>query len=376
MGDMIDREAAYEILNGLPAVGPVSLNRLLDAFAHDPVTILSATRAELSSVKGMTRKAVEALLDWETHFDLAKTLDRRMAMGARFVSRESSRYPELLREIADPPIGFYCLGNYDFMKPSIAMVGSRRTSQYGRAVAESFARDLASMGFCVTSGMARGIDSHAHKGALAADSGSTVAVLGCGLNIIYPPENLDLYRKIQDDGAVISEFPFDRNADRQTFPMRNRLVSGMSEAVIVVESAAAGGSMITARFAGEQGRIVCAIPGRIDQKTSLGCNQLIRDGAILLNSVDDLLEEIRYEQTLPKIVGRERENAQEAPLLSPDESDLMRQFEGGEARGLDELAQVVERSTSEVAATLMMLELSSHVTKRLDGKYESTVRFR
>ncbi len=376
MGSLIDREAAFEVLNGLPAIGPISLNRLLVAFDGDPLAILGANPLELRQVKGLTKKAIDVLERWESHFDLEKTLDRRMSMGARFVSRESELYPQMLKEISDPPIGFYYLGNYDFKKPSVAMVGSRKTSQYGRAVAESFARDLATLGFCVTSGMARGIDSCAHKGALSANGGSTVAVLGCGLNIVYPPENLDLYRSIQTHGAVVSEFPFGRNADRQTFPMRNRVVSGMSEAVVVIESEASGGSMITARFAGEQGRLLCAVPGRIDQKTSQGCNQLIRDGAILLNSVDDLLEELRYERSMPRVDGKSGDGGLLLELegLSEVEAALMRQLEGGESFGVDALSDVLVLSSSEVAATLMMLELEGHVIKRLDGKYEAAVR--
>ncbi|MCH6258879.1 DNA-processing protein DprA [Puniceicoccaceae bacterium K14] len=369
----LSREEAFEVLNGLPAIGPVSLNRLLDSFGHDPIRIFEASRVELSSIKGVRRPSVDTLLDWRTHFNLSRASSTAVQMGAEFVSRESTRYPRLLKEISDPPIGFYCLGNYDFSKPQVAMVGSRKVSAYGKAVAESFARDLASVGVCVVSGMARGIDTYSHRGALLAKSGSTVAVLGCGLNIVYPPENLDVYRSVQENGAVISEFPFGRNADKQTFPMRNRLVSGMSEAVIVVESDVAGGSMITARFAGEQGRILFAVPGRIDQRTSKGCNQLIRDGAILLSSVDELLEELRYNMVSTPMDDTNDEATHGADL-SDLESAILKTLRGGEAYSVDELASKFSLSVGSLSSTLMMMELDGHIAKRLDGKYEASVR--
>jgi DNA processing protein len=374
MGTGLSRTDAFEILNGLQSVGPVSLQRLLEVFEGDPVRVLQASRLELQEVRGLRSLAVDSLLNWERGFDLARARDVAGKMGACFVDRESERYPSLLKEISDPPIGFYCLGNYDFKKPQIAMVGSRKVSGYGKAVATAFARDLANVGVCVVSGMARGIDTFSHRGALDVATGSTVAVLGCGLNIIYPPDNLDIYRAAQENGAVISEFPFGRNADKQTFPMRNRLVSGMSEAVVVVESDVSGGSMITARFAGEQGRIVFAVPGRIDQKTSSGCHQLIRDGAILLSSVDDLLEELRYQVTSVKCGGIRNDASQALGTLPPLERSILDLLRGGEAFALDELAGTLSQSVSGLAASLMLMELDGHIVKRVDGKFEAAIR--
>lgn len=374
MGLSLSRLDAFEILNGLPAIGPVSLHRLLDTFDGDPVRVLQAGRMALSEVKGIRKAAIDVLLEWEKRFDLGKARDVAGKMGAVFVGCESERYPSLLREISDPPIGFYCLGNYDFKKPQVAMVGSRKVSSYGKAVATAFARDLASVGVCVVSGMARGIDTYSHRGALDVSKGSTVAVLGCGLNIIYPPENLDVYRSVQEHGAVISEFPFGRNADKQTFPMRNRLVSGMSEAVVVVESDVSGGSMITARFAGEQGRLLFAVPGRIDQRTSSGCHQLIRDGAILLSNTDELLEELRYQVTPATGCDPVVEDASITDSMTPLEAAIMEQLRGGEACGVDELATRVSRGVSELSSVLMMLELDGHIAKRIDGRFEAAIR--
>ncbi|MEM9159990.1 MAG: DNA-processing protein DprA [Verrucomicrobiota bacterium] len=373
MEQCLTRKDAYWILNSIRSVGPITLNRLLEFANGDPVAALEASRGELRSIKGITTKSVDSILNWASEFDLEKEKRKTESLGAIFVSRECARYPRLLKEINDPPIGFYCLGDYEFKKPSVAIIGSRRTTLYGQGVAKEFGQELARRGYCVTSGMARGIDSLAHHGALNVEGGSTVAVLGCGADIIYPPENIDLYRDIQRKGAVISEFPLGRKADRQTFPMRNRLVSGMSEAVIVVESDAKGGSLITAKFAADQGRLVCAIPGRIDQRTSSGCNELIRDGAVLLTSVDDLLAELEYEARAAELP---LEASAGVPIARPDlteeEASLAKCFEGGEALDVDRLCGLTGKSVGEVSSGVMMLELKGVLAKRLDGLYEAT----
>ena len=230
------------------------------------------------------------------------------------------------------------------------------------------------MGFCVVSGLARGIDTAAHEGALSV-GGKTVAVLGCGLDIVYPPENLGLYRRIAETGAVLSEFPFGRKADKQTFPMRNRVVSGISEGVVVVESDVSGGAMITARFAGEQGRLIFAVPGRIDQATSAGCHQLIRDGATLLTGVDDILNELSYLDGLrPRAITTEGQTSvleQLLPQLDEKERRVFDSFQGGSRLGIDALTVATGLAAQEVSALLMMLELKKLVTKCADGTFEA-----
>jgi len=353
------------------------MNRLLERFAGDPVAVLDAGKSDLSETSGVKSPAVNSILRWRSLFDLDREKEKAAGLGASFIDREDDRYPALLKEIHDPPIGLYVLGDYDFGLPSVAIVGSRRTTLYGQGVAREMARELASRGICVTSGMARGIDTCAHKGALDTENGKTVAVLGCGLDIVYPPENIDLYREISRRGAVVSEFPLGRRADKQTFPMRNRLVSGVSQAIVVVESDKAGGSMITARFAGEQGRTVCAVPGRIDQRTSRGCNQLIRDGALLLTSVEDLLEELEYETTLPHLdIPYSGERDSDIEDLSDQDRALLKLFEGGESLGADEIGRLLNRSSSEISSDLMMLELKGYVAKRLDGCFEAISTYR
>lgn len=376
MESSLSRREAFWALNGLPTIGPVSCNRLLDRFGGDPRRVLEAPRGELETVKGLNAKSIDVLRSWEQHFNLPKEMEQAKRRGVDFISREDADYPESLLQISDPPIGLYRLGKYDFKKPSVAIVGTRHCTIYGQSIARSFAKDLASLGFCVVSGMARGIDTFAHKGALEAQRGSTVCVFGCGIDIVYPPENFDLFKEVQLHGAVVSEFPFGRRADRQTFPMRNRLVSGMSHAVIVVESDEAGGSMITARFAGEQGRLICAVPGRIDQKASRGCHQLIQDGALLLTSVDQLLEELKHLKLSPSLQLSEPSSTDEADAGSFEgsESALAQTLGGGESLGIEELAEKLDLPVSDVSVALMTMELRGVVARRLDGRYELAVR--
>ena len=290
-----------------------------------------------------------------------------------FITAQDGGYPRWLKEIHDPPIGLYRKGRYDFSDPCVAIVGSRRTTLYGQAVARKFAGELARLGFCVVSGLARGIDTAAHEGALAV-GGRTAAVLGTGIDLVYPPENLDLGRRIEASGAILSEFPFGRRADRQSFAMRNRIVAGMCEATIVVESDVDGGAMITARFAGEQGRLIFAVPGRIDQNSSAGCHQLIRDGATLMTSVDDLLNELNYLDGLrpEPIRAKPAETAQGRPAdLNPDEATVFECFRGGALLSPDALAAQTGISAASLASTLMMLELKRLIAKRADGTYEA-----
>ena len=377
MGKALTRRDAYWVLNGLPGIGPVSLNRLLDRFSGDPLAVLDAGKSELVGIAGVRSPAVNSLLRWRSLFDLEREKEMANSLGMTFVDREDNRYPDLLKKIHDPPIGMYVLGDYDFRLPSVAIVGSRRTTLYGQGVAREMARELAGRGICVTSGLARGIDTFAHRGALESDRGSTVAVLGCGLDIVYPPENIDLYREIGKRGAVVSEFPFRRRADKQTFPMRNRLVSGMSQAVVVVESDQSGGSLITAGFAGEQGRLVCAVPGRIDQRTSAGCNRLIRDGALLLTSVEDLLEELEHEAEMPELdLPYSGDRKTDIEDLSEQDKALLKLFTGGESLAADRIGQLLGRSSPEISSDLMILELKGYIAKRLDGCFEAVSTYR
>jgi DNA processing protein len=373
MSSELTERQAFLVLNALPNIGPITLNRLLAELGDDPRTIFSASKRQLESVKGVGPIISATIGAWEQHFALAREEERMAKGGADFITARDVGYPKMLKEINDPPIGLYRRGRYEFGAPCIAIVGSRRTTLYGQATAKKFGAELARLGFCVVSGLARGIDTAAHEGALSV-GGKTAAVLGCGIDIIYPPENLELYRKIEADGAILSEFPFGRRADRQSFAMRNRIVAGMSDAVIVIESDVDGGAMITARFAGEQGRLIFAVPGRIDQNTSAGCHQLIRDGATLLSSVDDILSELSYLDGLrpPPIGEKPADVAAGRPAnLTADEAKVFECFRGGAILAPDALGAATELPAAKLSATLMMLELKRLIAKRADGAFEA-----
>jgi DNA processing protein len=322
-------------------------------------------------VKGVGPAISRTLTQWGEHFDLVREEKKLADTGATFITTRDDAYPKLLRQIHDPPIGLYRKGAYAFEHPCIAIVGSRRTTLYGQAVARKLGAELAGRGFCVVSGLARGIDTAAHEGALSV-GGRTAAVLGTGLDIIYPPENLDLYRRIAETGAILSEFPFGRRADRQSFAMRNRIVAGICEAVVVTESDVDGGAMITARFAGEQGRLIFAVPGRIDQPSSHGCHQLIRDGATLLTGVDDILAELNYLDGLrPAPIPAGAADTTMTGGLSETEQRVFECFRGGSILNIDALAGLTQMPAHELGATLMLLELKRLVVKRLDGAFEA-----
>jgi DNA processing protein len=246
---------------------------------------------------------------------------------------------------------------------SVGMVGSRRTTLYGQEMARKLAYQLARVGVTVVSGMARGIDSFAHQGALQA-KGRTVAVLGCGVDVVYPSENKDLYEKIiATGGAVVSEFPMGMKPDRQSFPMRNRLVSGWSLGVVVVEANAKSGALITANFAGEQGRHVFAVPGRADSPLSKGSNRLIKDGAKLTEDVDDILSEFEY--LLPPA---KKEPVGKTPALAVSETEQkILAALGDEETTVDEVIQRSGLTSACVSATLLALEMK-RLVRQFPGK--------
>lgn len=371
-GELSERQA-FLVLNALPNIGPITLERILKELGDDPRAVFSAGAERLEEVRGVGPAISGTITTWREHFDLAREEERMAKAETDFVTQRDEYYPRLLRQIDSAPIGMYRKGGYDFGLPSVAIVGSRRTTLYGQSVAKRLGAELARLGFCVVSGLARGIDTAAHEGALSV-GGKTVAVLGNGIDIIYPAENLNLYRQIAETGAVLSEFPFTRRADKQSFAMRNRIVAGICDAVVVVESDVSGGSMITARFAGEQGRLIFAVPGRIDQATSAGCHQLIRDGATLLTGVDDILSELNYLDGLrPAAIPEKTEGgtALAAANLTEEERRVYACFGGGALVSLDAVSAQTGLETGKLSATLMMLELKRLIAKRADGTFEA-----
>lgn len=375
---MLSQTQAALILNGLSGIGPIACRRLRDAFGGDLVAVLFAEKSALFSVPGIGRTLGEKIAAWRTEFDFEKEERAIAAHGAKFITREDAAFPPLLREIPDPPIGLYVRGNAAALESAktIGIVGTRRASLYGTTNARRIARDLAVAGQCIVSGGARGIDTAAHTGALDAP-GATVAVLGCGLDIVYPPENLELFSRIvAENGAIVSEFPFGKKADRRTFPQRNRIVAGMSAGVLVVESDVAGGSIITANFAAECGRTVFALPGRVEQPGSRGCHKLIREGATLAAGAADILEDLAG-TPVQQMLALENSCANASAdvsdgneSLSPEAKKILSALAEGIALSPDALVERTGLPYPLVSATLLLLELESRIARKADGCYE------
>jgi DNA processing protein len=284
---------ALVALNMIEGVGPVRARQLLEHFGAAPA-ILSASKADLLRVRGIGEEVASAITNWEKSIDLAAELKRIEEFGCRIVIQDDPEYPELLRQIYDPPLVLYTKGELLTKdKNAVALVGSRMTTHYGIEVARKLAYQLAYIGVTVVSGGARGIDTAAHQGALSA-KGRTLAVLGTGVNLVTPPENAKLFEQIAAGGAVLTQFPFNRPGDKQSFPIRNRIVAGMTLGTVVVEANLTSGALITANFANEYGRQVFAVPGRIDSPRSKGCHDLIKKGAKLCESAEDILSEFEY----------------------------------------------------------------------------------
>jgi DNA processing protein len=369
----VNNRDAFILLNGLSKIGPISAKSLLENFNSDPCAIFQAGRSELLKIKGIGEKIFESLKGSKNEEWLAEEKQKIEKRNVTFLVQPE--LPELLLQIYDPPIGLYIAGKIP-NRPFVAIVGTRNPTMYGQKQARLMAEKLTQAGFCVVSGMARGIDTAAHEGALDA-GGPTVAFLGSGLDIVYPPENINLYKRIIETGAVVSEFPFGRRADRQTFPMRNRLVSGISQGVLVVESAASGGSLITAQFAADQGRTVFAVPGRVDQPSSAGCHKIIREGATLVCSANEIIDDLRpymkKDQYLLNYTDQDNEPNSNSGILgevSGDEGLIINKLMGGEQLSLDELSKRTSLSMPDTMSALTLLELSRRVKKYPSGKYE------
>ncbi len=366
---MTSREA-YIALNMVDGVGPIRVRALRDRFG-EPQAILAASKTELMQVEGVGEEVARSITGWREKVDLEAELQRIEKSGVRVVSRDDAEYPKNLREIYDPPLVLYVKGALTERDAlAIAVVGSRRTSLYGQEMARKLAFQLARVGVTVVSGLARGIDTAAHNGALQA-KGRTVAVIGCGIDVVYPAENKKLADEIvEKGGAVVTEFPFGVQPDRQNFPMRNRIISGWSLGVVVVEANLKSGALITANQAGEQGRQVFAVPGRADSILSRGANKLIKDGAKLTEDVEDILGEFEY--LLPKTAtesakaGVEGGGIKPALQLSETEEKVMAQI-GNEEVAIDEIIRASGLTTACVSATLLALEMK-RLVRQLPGK--------
>ncbi len=342
-----------------PGVGSILIKRLLDRF-KTPEAVFRASLKELLKIEGLGKKVAGEIKKGPLEKVVKRELSLLEEVGGKIVTLKNDDYPRRLKDIYDPPALLYLRGQLRREDElAIAIVGSRKTSPYGRWITEKIGEDLARHGITVVSGMARGIDSVAHKGALQGE-GRTIAVLGCGVDVIYPSENRNLFYQIIEQGAILSEFPMASPPEGGHFPRRNRIISGLSIGVVIVQASADSGSLITANFALEQGREVFAVPGNVGAEGSRGTNRLIKEGAKLVESSEDILEEI-----LPQW-RREGETVQKAESPVPgltEEEKILYGLLGETPLHIDAVIRESQWDPGKVSSLLLNLELKGLISQ-------------
>ena len=375
-------------LSAVPGLGAAHQRNLLAAFGL-PQHIFAASRGTLAAVVGS--EAAAAVLAPPPHERIEQGLAWAAESGNHLLTLADDAYPRSLFDIADPPLLLYLKGRPELLqRPALALVGARSSTVQGDANAEAFARALATQGFAIVSGLALGIDAAAHRGALAAgaEGGGTVAVIGTGIDRIYPAKNAALAREIAAAGAVVSELPLGTPPLPHNFPRRNRLIAGLAHGVLVVEAAVNSGSLITARLATESGREVFAIPGSIHSPLARGCHRLIRDGAKLVETAEDVVEELRgrlgWEAPPPpgRCRGRRAAGAgapkppssvpAQAALALDDDAARMLQILGHDPVDIDTLAQRCGLTVDALYAILLPLELDGRLARLPGGRLQRT----
>jgi DNA processing protein len=361
----MDTRETYIALNMIDGIGPIKVRAMIDALGS-PEAVFGASVEQLTRVDGVGTLLAERIAAAPAQLDVRGEVRRAERLGMRIVTFPDADYPAPLREIHDPPLALYLRGTLSPRdRHAVAVVGSRRTTHYGRMVADRLAYQLAKVGFTVISGLARGVDTAAHEGALNA-GGRTGAVIGSALDRLYPPENAALADRIAGQGFVMSEFHLGVEPGRTTFPMRNRIVSGLSQGVVVVEAGRGSGALITCNQAMEQGRLVFAVPGRIDSPASKGCHDLIKQGARLVDDVDDILDELQY--LIPPETAANARMLDNRPdvQLSEQEQAVVKALWAG-PRDVDSLSRELGQSPANLGALLIGLEMK-RVARMLPGR--------
>ncbi len=346
-------------LNQVPKTGPVKIRALIAHFGS-AAKALQQSSSTLQEVPGIGPEIAKIIADSESHSDPSAEITLAKERNIQILTQQDPDYPAALRDSFDAPVILYVWGQLQERDlHSIGIVGSRKVTHYGRETARKFAFQLAGAGLTVISGLARGIDTYAHEGALAA-KGRTIGILGSGLMQLYPPENLALAEKIASGhGAIISEFPLQTPPDRQTFPQRNRIVAHWSRALLVVECPSRSGSLITANMANEIGRQIYAIPGPIDRPSSSGCHDLIRDGATLVTDGSQILDDFSH-LNFPTPPDQEPRPAETYLDLSDEENQTLKSLDSSE-QTIDELIEKTQLPAHKISVILMKLELRNLV---------------
>lgn len=354
-------------LQGMITRKKIALLQIFDS----PREIYQADALALAQTGILSSENMNAILSSEVRAQTEMTMEKLEDQHIDVVTLNDENYPHLLKNICDPPVCLYVKGKLLGDEPSVGVVGSRKASGYGLSMAKKISSELSQYHICVISGMARGIDTAAHLGALSA-GGRTIAILGCGLDIIYPPENRRLMEQIIQNGAVVSEYPPGVMPEPYHFPVRNRIVSGMSVGVLVVEAGEKSGSLITAQMALEQGRDVYALPGNIISTNSRGTNKLIQDGAKLVTSIEDILEEVFWFKNLeekPTLGLSSSKNKNDLmDMLDKDEQNVMALL-SIESLQIDEIQQKLACEMPLLHRVLLSLEMKGLVKREAGGKY-------
>jgi DNA processing protein len=342
-----------------PGIGSTLMRRLLDRF-NTPEAVFHAPMKELSKIEGLGEKVVQEIRKGPLEKVVERELSLLREVGGRVITLKDEEYPKRLKDIYDPPALLYVRGELKKEDEfAISIVGSRKTTPYGRWFTEKVSQELARHGVTIVSGMARGIDSLAHWGAISG-GGRTIAVLGCGVDVIYPSENRNLFAKMIDHGAILSEFPMGSPPEGGHFPRRNRIISGLSLGVVVVQASEKSGSLITAGYALEQGREVFAVPGNVGTESSRGTHRLIKEGAKLVESSEDILEEI-----LPQWRG-ERETTPKVEIPRPDlteEEKVLYELLSETPLHIDVMIRESRMDPGKVSSLLLNLELKGMVSQ-------------
>lgn len=356
----------YIAFNMLDQIGPVRARKLIAALGS-PEAVFTASPETIARIPGFGRELVNTICTGRVAVDPIAEEKKAEKLGIRLVTFIDPEYPAALKEIHDPPLVLYIKGRITAAdQHAIAIVGTRHATHYGASVADRLTYGLSKAGFTIVSGLARGIDTVAHRAAIKA-GGRTLAVLGGAIDKMYPPENEELAEAITAQGAVISEYPLGRSPDRQTFPYRNRIVAGISmTGIVVVEAGEKSGAVITANTASEQGRNVFAVPGRIDNPAARGCHALIKQGAKLVETIDDILDDVHM--LLPKHVEKKAEAMRAMPdlQLTGEEAEVVKALGGGGLQ-VDELSRACNLNAARLNSLLLGLEMK-RVVKVLPGR--------
>jgi DNA processing protein len=363
----MDKLLPWFYLKSVPGIGNHLYKRLVDRFSS-PEIVFQSSPQQLLEVEGISTRQTDAILNYKPAGRIRTELDRAHQRGYKIITLNDPVYPALLREIPDPPPLLYICGALDGLEKNVAVVGSRNATAYGISTTQKLCADLVAFNLTIVSGMAVGIDTAAHQGALAA-KGKTIAVLGSGFNKIYPSENVNLFRRIAEAGAVISEFTLDTEPEAHNFPIRNRIISGMSMGTVVVEATRKSGSLITARLAAEQNREVFAVPGSIQSFKSTGTHTLIKQGAKLVENAQDVLEELTA-FIAPRCPTEDRNpgpKATDVPLLPSDEMAVFKVL-SPYPEHIDAIVRKTGTEPGKLLGLLLQLELKGMV-HQLPGKH-------